>query len=133
MEPAESGRWLRFVHFPAFSRDWARLGLDDAALRALEVAILAAPDRPAVIRGTAGLRKIRFTPPGAGRGKSGAYRICYAHFPEFGTVALVVAFGKNERDNLNAADRNAIAAAMRLYHAELGRESRRSDRSEGQR
>jgi hypothetical protein len=46
-------------------------------------------------------------------------------FPEFGTVALAVVFGKNEKDNLTTADRNAIAAIIRAYRAELEREFRR--------
>ncbi len=61
--------------------------------------------------------------PGAGRGKSGAYRVCYAVFPEFGTVALAVVFGKNEKDTLTAADRKAIAEVLRAYRDELERES----------
>jgi hypothetical protein len=76
--------WPRFVRFPAFVRDWDRLGLGDAALRALELDILRDPDRAPVIRGTGGLRKLRFTEPRSGRGKRGAYRVCYALFPEFG-------------------------------------------------
>jgi hypothetical protein len=114
--------WPRFVRFPAFTRDWEHLGLDDSALRALEIEILKAPGKPPVIQGTGGLRKIRFTEPGSGRGKSAAYRVCYVSFPEFGTVALVVIFGKNEKDNLTKADRNAIGAVIARYRAELGRE-----------
>ena len=122
VDPFRPEEWPRFVHFPAFTREWERLGLDDAALRALELAILRAPGRPPVIPGTGGLRKLRFTAPGSGRGKSGAYRVCYVYFPEFGTVALVVVFGKNEKDNLTKADRQAIAAVLAQYRAELERE-----------
>jgi hypothetical protein len=122
VEPFRPEEWPRFVRFPAFTRDWERLGLDDTALRALELAILRAPGRPPVLRGTGGLRKLRFTAPGSGRGKSGAYRVCYVSFPDFGTVALVVVFGKNETDNLTAADRQAIAAVLAQYRAELEQE-----------
>ena len=122
MDPFKPEEWLRFVRFPAFTRDWERLGLDDTALQALETEILRDPTRPPVIRGTGGLRKIRFAAPGSGRGRSGAYRVCYVDFPEFGTVALVVVFGKNEKDNLTPADRKAIAAAIQAYRAELERE-----------
>jgi hypothetical protein len=130
VEPFKPEEWPRFVRFPAFTRDWERLGLDDAALRALEREILKDPIRPPVIRGTGGLRKIRFAGPGTGRGKRGAFRVCYVHFPEFGTVALVVAFGKNEKDDLTEADRQAIAAVVASYRAELEREFGRGPRSE---
>lgn len=122
--------WPRFVRFPAFSRDWERLGLDDAALRALEIEILKGPSRAPVIPGTGGLRKIRFTDPGSGRGKRGAYRVCYAFFPEYGTIALVIVFGKSEKDDLTKADRNAIARMVMSYQAELEREFAWRRRSE---
>ena len=112
----------RFVRFPAFSRDWERLGLDDIALRLLESEILRAPDRAPIIRGTGGLRKPRFAEPGSGRGKRGAYRICYVVFPEFGTIALVAVFGKAEKSNLTQADCRAIASVIKSYRAELERE-----------
>ena len=122
MEAFKPEAWPRFVRFPAFTRDWERLGLGDSALRALEIEILRGPDRNPVIRGTSGLRKIRFVDPAAGRGKSGAYRVCYAYFPKYGTVALAVVFGKAEKDNLTGADRHAIATMIRAYEAELERE-----------
>src|SRR4051812_15800968 len=53
------------------------------------------PDPGAGRAGTGGLRKLQFAERGAARGKSGAFRVCYAVFPEFGTVALVMVFGKN--------------------------------------
>jgi hypothetical protein len=46
-------------------------------------------------------------------------------------VALVVIFGKNEKDNLTKVDRNAISAAVARYRAELGREFGRGQRSTG--
>jgi hypothetical protein len=116
-------QWPRFVRFPTFSRDWDRLGFDDAALRNLELEILRDPTRAPVISGTGGLRKLRIADPKSGRGKSGAFRVCYADFPEFGTVALIVIFGKNEKHNLTKADCNAIAAVIRAYREELRRES----------
>jgi hypothetical protein len=65
------------------------------------------------------LRKIRFAGSREARGKSGAYRICYVYFPEFGSIALAVVFGKNEKDNLNQADRRAISAVVEAYRKEL--------------
>jgi hypothetical protein len=74
------------------------------------------------MRGTGGLRKIRFVGPGAGRGKSGTYRVCYAYFPKYGTVVLAVVFGKAEKDNLTGADLHVIADVIRAYEAEFGHE-----------
>ena len=74
---------------------------------------------------TGGLRKIRFTPPGSGRGKSGAYRVCFAYFPIHGTVALFVAFGKNERSDLSSNEAKAVAQALKGFEDELRRQSER--------
>lgn len=122
VESFKPEEWPRFVRFPAFTREWERLGLDDSALQALEAEILRGPTRAPVIRGTGGLRKLRFAAPGSGRGRSGAFRVCYVDFPEFGTMALVVVFGKNEKVDLTPADRKAIASALQAYRAELERE-----------
>jgi hypothetical protein len=92
------------------------------ALRALEHELIGAPERAHVIEHTGGLRKLRFAPPGLGRGKSGAYQVCYAYFPAFGTVALFVAFGKNERADLSPAEARAIAKALKAFEAELRRQ-----------
>jgi len=124
VEPFDPDKWPRFVRFPSFTRDWERLGLDDADLRSLELEILRDPIRSPVIRGTGGLRKLRFSGRRTASGKSGAYRICYVYYPEFGTVALAVIFGKSEKDNLNHADRRAISAVVAAYRIELEREFR---------
>ena len=107
---------------PAFLRDWRRLGLDDEALRALERELIETPEKGSVIEHTGGLRKLRFTPPGSAHGKRGAYRVCYAHFPVYGTVALFAAFGKNERSDLSAAEAGAIAKALKAFATELRRQ-----------
>jgi len=112
-------KWPSLVWFPSFLRDWERLGLDDEDLRALEQEILEEPTRAPVIKGTGGLRKLRFSGRKSTRGKSGANRVCYVHFPEFGTIALAVVFGKNEKDDLSSVDRHAIAAIIRAYWEEL--------------
>jgi hypothetical protein len=105
----------RFVSVGAFDRRWRMLGLDDDDLRALEVAIQSDPDGPPLVRGTGGLRKIRFAPPGSGRGKSGSFRVGYAHFPDPGIVLLLQAWSKNEKADLSQAERRAVAAALARF------------------
>jgi hypothetical protein len=75
--------------------------------------ILESPERYPVVPGTGGLRKIRFAASREARGKSGAYRVGYVRFPEFGFILLVTVWGKNEKSDLSASDRNAIAAIVR--------------------
>jgi mRNA-degrading endonuclease RelE of RelBE toxin-antitoxin system len=115
-------RLFQFVQFPTFLRDWRRLRLGDEALRFLEREIIGSPDKAPVIEHAGGLRKLRFTPPGSGKGKRGAYRVCYAYYPQYGTVALFVAFGKNDRDDITPNEAHAIANALKAFEIELHRQ-----------
>ena len=52
--------------------------LGEEACRGMEAAIIAAPDAAPVIRGTGGIRKLRWA--GSGRGKRGGIRtVCFYH------------------------------------------------------
>lgn len=82
-------QWLRFIHLSPFVRKWKDHKLGEEDLRRLEWEIISQPDGGAVMAGTGGVRKMRFAPPNWKRGKSGALRVCYAHFRAFGTVALI--------------------------------------------
>ena len=101
---------------------------------ALEVAIQADPDRHPVIRETGGLRKIRFAAPGSSRGKSGSYRVGYAHFPNPGLVLLLLVWAKNEKDDLSKAECHAIADALTRFESliETGQSDEQTESSRGQ-
>jgi hypothetical protein len=109
----EASEWPTFLHLDLFDEEWSDLGLDDEDLQELQGAILASPERYPIVRGTGGLRKIRFAPSREARGKSGAYRAGYVRFREFGFILLVTVWGKNDKSDLSASDRNAIATMVR--------------------
>ena len=113
---------LTFVQLPSYVADARRLGLTDDDQRELENRLLSRPDAGAVMAGTGGLRKLRHAPKAGSGGKSGGVRVCYAHFPMYQHLFFVVAFGKNEKANLNRAEQNAIRAALQR----LGENLRRS-------
>jgi len=110
LQPAEL---LHFIELDEFSDDWRSLQLDDEDLLALQVLIMLGPERAAVIEGTGGLRKIRFSPLRWNTGKSGALRVCFAWFPKYYTAILVTAYAKNEQDDLDAGDKSAIAELLK--------------------
>jgi hypothetical protein len=115
--------WPAFIHLDLFDEEWRDLGLSDTDLVELLGSILAGPDRPPVVRGGEGIRKIRFAPSRARRGKSGAYRVGYVRFPEFGFILLVTVWGKNDKSDLSAADRIAIAALIKDIRTKLSERS----------
>ena len=94
-----------FVQLGIFVSAWKYLGLDDEDLRALENVIGQRPQAGKVIPGTGGVRKIRFAPPSWNRGKSGSVRVCYACFLSGKAIFLLTAYGKNRKDNLDAAEK----------------------------
>src|SRR5436309_5208414 len=109
---------LSFIQLSGFATNWARMRLTDEDLRALEAAIQKGPARPPVMRGTGGLRKIRFAPAKSSGGKSGGVRACYTYFAEFGLVYLCAVFAKSAKANLTAAeceDFRKVLEAFRRY------------------
>ena len=110
--------FVHFVELDEFGDDWKQLGLDvERDLWALQILIMSDPDGPPVIPGTGGLRKIRFAPGRWKVGKRGAVRVCYVYFPNHWTVLLVMAYGKNEKDDLSLEEKQGI----RTYIEEVKR------------
>ena len=110
---------LTFIELPGFDDDWKHLGLNDDDLWMLQFGIMADPRGAPVVPGTDGLRKLRFAPSRWGRGKRGAARVGYVYLEEFGIVLLVVAYAKNEQDNLSSNDKRIIRDMIRRERAAL--------------
>lgn len=97
---------LEFVEPVEFYEDWEDLGLDDEALGHLQIALMKNPEAGDLIKGAGGARKVRFA--GNALGKRGGTRIIYAHLKDRSAIALFIAYGKKEKDDLNAADKRAL-------------------------
>ena len=80
--------------------------LSNDARRDMEAAIVSAPDVTPVIRGTGGIRKLRWA--GSGRGKRGGIRAIYFWRVKPGAVYMLTAYAKADRRDLTAADRKAL-------------------------
>ena len=101
--------FLHFVELDEFGDDWQQLGLDvEIDLLALQMHIMSSPEFAPVIPGTGGLRKLRFSPLGWKRGKSGAIRVCYAYFKSHWTVLLVMAYRKGQKETLTETEKRGI-------------------------
>jgi len=101
---------MRIVRLKPYLRAMKGIGLDDAGMRAIEAAIVAAPDAHPMIKGLHGARKARFALPG--RGKSGGGRTIYYVAVAPGVLFMMTAYPKSERDDLSADQRRAILAAL---------------------
>ena len=72
----------------------------------MEAAIVADPGAPPVIRGTGGLRKVRWA--GSGRGKRGGIRAIYFRHARSNSIYLLTAYAKADREDLSPADTKVL-------------------------
>lgn len=113
---------LHFVYLDEFQDDWKQIfgnDEDEEALWALEILIMSDPLVGAVVRGTGGLRKVRFGTEQDG--KRGANRICYAFYPEHHLVLMVMAYGKNRRVDISSLEREGIKEYLQQVQKWLDR------------
>ena len=80
--------------------------LTEDARAEMEASIVATPDTAPVIRGTGGIRKVRWA--GSGRGKRGGIRAIYFWHTGPGAIYMLTAYAKADRDDLSPADRRAL-------------------------
>ena len=81
--------------------------LGEEARREMEDSVVAAPDAAPVVRGTGGIRKLRWA--GSGRGKRGGIRTVYFYHAGRGAIYLLTAYAKADRDNLTPVDIRSLA------------------------
>ncbi|OQY31609.1 MAG: hypothetical protein B6241_13605 [Spirochaetaceae bacterium 4572_59] len=96
----------------AFKKRWKHLGYKDSDKEELESLLAENPESSPVIRGTGGVRKLRFPLPG-NKGKSSGSRICYYFQNSEGRVFLLVIFTKNEKSNLSNKEKNILKETIK--------------------
>jgi len=106
-----------FVELPSFRAAWKDMGLTDTDLLRLQEELLANPAVGSVMRGTGGVRKMRFS--FEHRGKSGSVRVIYVDFVIHEKLYLLTAYPKNEKDNLSKAERNELKELVSILEDEL--------------
>jgi len=91
--------------------------MDDADLRRLQSELLSDPKVGAVMRGTGGVRKMRFA--FKYQGKRGSIRVIYVDFEVYEKIYLLTAYTKNEKDNLSQKERNEIKELITVLENQL--------------
>ena len=89
---------MHFIETPVFTRQITTL-LDDADYRQLQVTLALKPGAGDIIRGSGGLRKVRWAV--RGRGKSAGIRVIY-YLVEEGEIYFLLAYAKNEQEDLDS-------------------------------
>ncbi len=86
--------------------------LSDDEYSALQQELLAQPDAGDVIKGTGGLRKLRFSDKRRGKGKRGGLRVIYYHWDGGSQFWMFVVYDKDEAIDLSSDERKVLARLL---------------------
>jgi hypothetical protein len=74
--------------------------MDDESYTALQAHLVRHPDAGDLIRGSGGMRKMRWA--GSGRGKRGGLRVIYYWWIAEDRISMLLVYPKSEQDDLSA-------------------------------
>ncbi len=102
---------LVFLETPLFTR---RLGdyLTDESYRALQRALMEAPDIGEVMPGTGGFRKLRWEDMRRGKGKRGGLRVIYYYLTADRQIWFFTLYDKDEATDLTADEKGILRKAI---------------------
>ena len=93
-----------FIETSIFTKEIQRLISEDS-YRMMQTALMLRPDAGSLIRGSGGLRKIRWGIPGTG--KRGALRVIYYWSPPE-TIFMLFPYRKTEKEDLTSQQINLL-------------------------
>lgn len=102
---------LTVVESPIFQRLWPRYW-DEEERAEFAVFIAVNPDAGSIIRGSGGVRKVRWAREGTG--KSGGMRIVYLTRNEAGEVYLLTLYAKSKSENISVDTLKEIRRALEI-------------------
>lgn len=102
---------LTVAELPEYQRRAEKL-LSEQERQDLVSYLAAFPKEGDLIRGTGGVRKLRWRQ--SGRGKSGGVRVIYYFHSERLPLYLLTVFAKNEREDLTHSERNDLAKLVKV-------------------
>jgi hypothetical protein len=94
-----------FIETPIFTADVCTL-LSDEEYAGLQQRLVAMPNAGAIIAGTGGLRKIRWTV--AGKGKRGGTRVIYYHVVAQAQIRMILIYRKGIKDDLTPKEKTVL-------------------------
>lgn len=102
-------RVMEFIETSIFTKQVLKL-LPDSSYRVLQSTLMSNPGAGAIIKGSGGIRKIRWNLPCAG--KRGALRVIY-YFDQPETIYMLFMYKKNEQENLTTEQVKILKKAIK--------------------
>ena len=102
-----------FMELPPFERNRGHY-LDDSAYRNFQNEMLKNPTSGDVIKGTGGLRKVRYRDERRRKGKRGGVRVIYYWWKEGSQFWLFTIYDKDEVTDLTKVERKLLADLLKL-------------------
>ena len=112
-----SERPVSVVELSTFIQSAEAAGMDEAERGELIDFLARNPLAGDLIRETGGVRKVRWKRPGAG--KSGGFRAVYFFYDDDAPIYAILAYGKGDQADLNAAQRKAATAFVQALKAAI--------------
>ncbi len=103
---------LEFRETELFTRAVTAL-LSDDEYAELQGALIVDPEAGDVIKETGGLRKLRWSQRKRGKGKRGGVRVIYYWYASETVIYMLLAYSKDQRDDLAAAQKKALSRLVR--------------------
>ncbi|NOS69791.1 MAG: type II toxin-antitoxin system RelE/ParE family toxin [Verrucomicrobia bacterium] len=100
-----------FIETPTFTKRVLQL-LDDERYAELQLHLAKRPEAGDLIRGSGGIRKIRWA--GSGRGKRGGLRVIYYWWVGKDRISMLLVYPKNEQDDLSADQVKQLRRALEI-------------------
>lgn len=92
------------------------------ALQELIDALVLSPEKGAIIKGTGGIRKLRWRTGKDNKGKSGGVRVLYYYDKEIVIVLLITLFKKADKENIDESEKaqlkKLLPTLLRGYYHE---------------
>jgi len=101
---------MRFVETPIFTKE-LRSVLSDDDYRTIQAVLMLRPEQGDIIRGTGGIRKIRWG--GKGHGKSGGFRFIYYWDKQTETIYMLYVYPKNKQEDLTPQQSKLLSRLVR--------------------
>lgn len=100
-----------FVELPPFERHRAAY-LSDDTFKEFQSQLMSNPEAGDVIKGTGGLRKVRFYDERRGKGKRGGIRVIYYWWVDGLQFWLFTLYNKDEMEDLTEQQRSQLKALL---------------------